>query len=288
MNNLIIYHGGGCPDGSAAAWCAQRFLGRDNCILYPDIYGTDTLPPFEKVKAADKTYILDFSYSREAMLVMSGMTDLLVLDHHASVEAICKDLDFCEFDMKRSGAGMAWDHFFPDESRPWFIDYIEDRDIWKWFWPNSRFALAYIDTMPQEYEVYERLLEGDISHGDCVEKGVAICQYIEQYNKDSIEASLRYVDFQAPSGRIHLDVPMVNVSYKGISLVLAELAKGHGFALGWFRRNDGKYQYSIRVSEDSDFDGAKLAACYGGGGHRKSAGFTLDHELEELPTSRSK
>jgi len=277
--NLIIYHAR-CPDGAGAAWCAGQALGRDNCLFYPAIHGRGA--PFKKARAADKTYILDFCYDREDMVKMADMTDLLVLDHHASAEAHCHGLDFCEFDMKRSGAGMTWDHFFPGQDRPWFIDYIEDRDIWKWEFYNSREALAYIDTMPKDFETYDKLLDGEPSMGECVSRGSAICQYIDMYNTNSIEASLRYVDFQAPNGDIHRGIPMVNVSYMGISLVVNEIAKGHKFGIGWFRRNDGKYQFSVRVAEDSDFDATKLAACYGGGGHIKAAGFSLDHELKEL------
>ena len=283
MSNLIIFHDR-CPDGAAAAWCASLKLGRENCVFHPAVHGTD--PPLKKARAADKTYILDFSYDRLKMLKLASVTDLKVLDHHASAEAQCHGLDFCEFDMKRSGAGMSWDHFFPGEDRPWFIDFIEDRDIWKWEWPNSRVALAYIDTMPKTFETYDKLLDGEPNIGECVDKGVAICQYIDQYNEASIEAGMRLIDFQAPNGDIHMDIPIVNAAYFGISLLLHEACKGHKFGLAWFRRSDGKYQFSVRVSEDSDFNGSKLAACYGGGGHVKAAGFVLDHELEELPTTR--
>jgi hypothetical protein len=105
------------------------------------------------------------------------------------------------------------------------------------------------------------------------------------YNEASIEAGSRLIDFQSPDGDIHMDIPSVNCSYFGISEVLHKAAQGHKFALGWFRRHDGKYQYSVRVDKDSDFDGSKLAACYGGGGHVKAAGFTLGHELVDLPTT---
>jgi hypothetical protein len=187
--------------------------------------------------------------------------------------------------MNRSGAGMSWDHFFPGEERPWFIDYIEDRDIWKWQWPNSRAALAWIDTMPKTFETYDRLLNRDIEHGECVEKGAAILDYIDQYNAASIEAGCRLIDFQSPDGDIHLDIPVVNAAYFGISQLVHEACQGRKFGLGWFKRSDGKYQYSVRVDEDSDFSGSKLAGCYGGGGHVKAAGFVLDQELVELPTT---
>ncbi len=282
MSVLIIYHDR-CPDGTAAAWCAGKSLGFENCVFYPAVHGTD--PPLKRARAADRTYILDFSYDRGKMLKLASLTELKVLDHHASAEAACVGLDFCEFDMERSGAGMTWDHFFPGQDRPWFIDYIEDRDIWKWKWPNSRAALSFIDTMPKNFATYDRLLDGEPSIGSCTEKGYAILAYIDMYNEASVEAGSRLIDFQSPDGAIHLDIPCVNASYFGISEVLHKAAKDHKFALGYFRRHDGKYQYSVRVDEDSDFDGSKLAASYGGGGHVKAAGFRLDTELEELHTT---
>ncbi len=118
-----------------------------------------------------------------------------------------------------------------------------------------------------------------------IRKGVWHYKLFNMYNEASIEAGSRLIDFQAPDGAIHLDIPCVNAAYFGISEVLHKAAQGRKFALGWFRRHDGKYQYSVRVDEDSDFDGSKLATCYGGGGHVKAAGFTLGHELEELPTT---
>jgi hypothetical protein len=188
--------------------------------------------------------------------------------------------------MDRSGAGMSWDHFFPGEPRPWFIDYIEDRDIWKWEHIHSREALAFIDTMPKTFETYDNLAEGNPLQRECVEKGLAICAYIDQYNTSSIEAGCRLIDFQSPNGDIHMDIPIVNAAYFGISELLHEAAKGHKFGLGWFRRHDGKYQFSVRVDENSDFDGSKLATSYGGGGHVKAAGFVLDREIDELPTTK--
>lgn len=284
MKVVVIYHDR-CPDGAVAAWCASKFYENElDCDLadvfyHPTIHGNE--PPWKEIHEADKTYILDFSYSRGEMIKMSTMTELLVLDHHASAEARCHGLDFCQFDMNKSGAGMAWDHFFPNESRPWLVDYVEDRDIWKWEFGNSKDALAFLDTLPREFSIYDQIYDGGITLGECVEKGAAIRGYIDQYIEDTLEAGRREITFAAPDGEIHRNVPIINASYKGISELVNEIAVGHKFALGYFRRNDGKYQYSVRVPEDSDFDGAKFAALYGGGGHKKAAGFSLDAELRE-------
>jgi oligoribonuclease NrnB/cAMP/cGMP phosphodiesterase (DHH superfamily) len=247
---------------------------------YPAVHNKP--PPYKRIAKADRTYILDFCFPRPDLIKIAGMTDLKVIDHHKSAEAHCHGLDFCEFDMDRSGAGMSWDHFFPGRDRPWHVDYIETRDIWTWKWPTAKAVLAFIDTLPISFETYDKLFDGDITFGDCRDKGEAIIDYIDQYNSETVLASMRKITFQAPDGQIHIDIPVVNTSHWGISSLLNGIADGHPFVLAYFKRNDGKYQYSGRVSANSDFDVSKLAKSFGGGGHAKASGFTLDHELQEL------
>lgn len=47
-----------------------------------------------------------------------------------------------------------------------------------------------------------------------------------------------------------------------------------------YENEDGTYKLSIRVKGDSDFDAASLAMAFGGGGHVKAAGCTLDGPAE--------
>ena len=175
---LVIYHGR-CADGTCAAWCADlyhRGIKDVEVEYYPAKHNKP--PPYKRIEKAHITYVLDFCYPREDLLKMKGLTSLKVIDHHKSAEAECHGLDFCEFDMDRSGAGMAWDHFFPGVDRPWHVDYVETRDIWTWKWPNAKPALAYLDTLPIEFSTYDKLYDGDVTHGECVEKGAAILAYI--------------------------------------------------------------------------------------------------------------
>jgi oligoribonuclease NrnB/cAMP/cGMP phosphodiesterase (DHH superfamily) len=283
---LVIHHN--CPDGWAAAWVIRHYFKNEPGIVmafHPTDY--DEAPPVECIKRADTTYIVDFCYDRKTLEELSMFqTEILVLDHHKSMEAQSHGLDFCVFDMNRSGAGLAWDYFFPMADRPWAIDYIEDRDIWKWEFGNSREALAFLDTMPLSFATHDKLFEGVITLGEAVNKGTAIVDYIDQYLSAAIESGMRRIDFQDPSGKIHMDVPIVNVPYQSVSEAGNRMSLFSEFALAWFRRSDGKYKFSVRVSENSDFDASKFAKLYpGGGGHVKAAGFVLDHEIEELPTT---
>lgn len=73
-------------------------------------------------------------------------------------------------------------------------------------------------------------------------------------------------------------VPTLNVPYMFASDCGEELLKLYPnapFVAAWFRRGDGKLQFSLR-SEDHRTDVSEIAARFGGGGHRNASGFQVD------------
>ena len=77
------------------------------------------------------------------------------MDHHTSnfitMESI-KNSDMMnvkyELDIKLSGCQLAWNHFYPDLLRPWFLEYISDRDLWKFELENSKEINEAPDNFP--------------------------------------------------------------------------------------------------------------------------------------------
>ena len=70
-------------------------------------------------------------------------------------------------------------------------------------------------------------------------------------------------------------VPVVNVPYHYASDCADAMLKaepGAPFCASWFRRADGRIQYSLR-SRDDRMDVSEIAKKFGGGGHRNAAGF---------------
>jgi oligoribonuclease NrnB/cAMP/cGMP phosphodiesterase (DHH superfamily) len=261
---IVIYHGG-CIDGFTSAWVAWRFLisqGIDNAEYFPALFGGPE-PDVE-----DKhVYILDFSYPRSTLTDMeSKAKSLVLLDHHKSAEAELDGLPYVVFDMKRSGAGMAWDYFFFEDARVWLVDYVEDRDLWKWEKLNSKSINAWIGTAIQTFENWDELCaEGSKK---AYARGTAVEAYIERYVTE-MSAQKRLISFAG-----HDNIPIVNAPYLAISELVGSLAEDALFAMGWFQRGDGKYQYSLRSR--GEFDVSALAQRFGGGGHAQSAGFVVD------------
>lgn len=259
----VIYHRN-CNDGFCAAWVAWHKFG-DEARYVAANYGDE--PP--TIDGHD-VLIVDFSYPRAKLYEMSQRARKLeVLDHHKTAqadltvgpngEAFC----FMLFDMNRSGAGLAWDFLFPDESRPWFVEAVQDRDLWLWQYPHSKELNAAITTWPREFAFWQGQLSS-AAFENAISDGRAINRYIDQYT-DEMCARARIVEFEG------YEVPCVNVPYKGISEICGKLAETAPFSIGWAQGPDGKFTYSLRSR--GDFDVSAIAKKYGGGGHKNSAGF---------------
>ncbi len=262
MKALVIFHAS-CVDGFAAAWAAWRKFG-DEADYVPAHYGE----PAPEVTGRE-VVIVDFSFPRAALLEMKEKAaSLRVLDHHKSAAADLEGLDFCTFDMNRSGAGIAWDELVGGE-RPKLIDYVQDRDLWRFNLPRSREVSAWLSSWSRSDFHCWSLLAADLANDfpNCVAQGNAILRGVVDQYVDGLVSKGRPTEI---GGHV---VPCINTTHAQSELV-GKLAESATFAAGWFQREDGKFIYSLRSR--GDFDVSEIAKMYGGGGHAAAAGFQSD------------
>lgn len=280
MTALVIYHAN-CYDGFTAAWVARRAM--PDCELFEGRYGEE--PPYDLARERP-VYILDFSYPRDQMLKLNeytGMTGwLTVLDHHKTAEANCQGLDFCTFDMDRSGCRMEWDHFFPKNPLPDILLRIEDRDLWRFRYDSTPLVHAYVASQEMTLDSWNKLMCTTV--GDTSRIGAHILRYIKTYIKKTVqEARIISLPDNRASGFDYCRVAVLNVPYQNASEtadVMLSAFPDADFSLTYFQRADGKWQYSLRSR--SDFDVSEVATQFGGGGHAGAAGFETDVLLAEL------
>lgn len=264
---LVLYHAN-CPDGFCAAWAAHNSL-KDNAEYLPVQYGTE--PPDTSGR---DVVIVDFSYKRPVMAsIIESCNSLVVLDHHKTAEKELAGLgdgnDKCRiwYDMDRSGARMAWDYFCPDRPVPWVVDYVEDRDLWRWKLGHSREISAAIASRPLAFEwfyEYAGIHRDTEEFRRLVDEGAAILRYQETV----IESAVKNASEIELAGH---KVLTVNTTVL-FSEVAGRLAEGRPFGATYFIRSDGKRQWSLR-SRDGGVDVSEIAKMFGGGGHRNAAGF---------------
>lgn len=199
LPDLLIYHGW-CLDGVAAAWCFWC-LDKTSAKMKTHPGQFNEKPP----DVTDKTVIfVDFAYDTDVLINMLKIAkSITVIDHHISRKCLekIKDPKFILFyDEKRSGAQLAWDYINGTEltnellasNRPWFINDVGDRDLWKWEIEGSKastrimYAKKYhksikafdeVNTIPRENYVEKGLnyLEFDQAEIDKIVSAVANC-----------------------------------------------------------------------------------------------------------------
>jgi hypothetical protein len=259
---LVLYHGR-CLDGHTAAWAARHVW--PGAEFVPISYGID---PLAVPADGRDLYLLDYCPgSRALQELASRARSTWVLDHHKSAFEDCGDLPYTTFDMKRSGAGLAWDELV-GLPRPWVVDYVEDADLHHYQLPYSAEVNAHISALPLTFDAWDELVSRDPI--ELIPSGKGVLSHIHKCAAEMAkEARVQ------PFGR-HRDVPVVNVPYMLADATVGLLARDHAFAAGWFQRSDGLYQYSLRSLE---VDVSQVAREFGGGGHPRTAGFVAEQRV---------
>lgn len=293
MKPLVIYHAN-CPDGFTAAWVAARALGEVE--LYPGEYGKE--PPYELARNRP-VYIVDFSYPRDQLEKLRSAAGengwhsveghpLMVIDHHKTAQAELAGLPYCVFDMERSGAGLTWDYFHPNKPRPWVVDYVEDRDLWRFKLPDSEALSLFIRTTSHELASWDAIAA--LRREDALSMALGCQLYLQHYVRDALRQAYTFEmqwsdpdEWDDSKALRSTSIVAVNVSYTGVSDVLNAALDAHAVpvALGWHLAADGQLNCSLRSVKS--FDCSKIARARGGGGHAQAAGFrlTIDHPLAD-------
>ncbi len=301
MTVLCLYHAA-CTDGFAAAWSVRHALGAAEVEAVACSYGN---PPPD-VRGRD-VVLVDFSYKRPALEEMAAVANsVLVLDHHKTAQEDLRGLPDAPanwaqweyavriigaprlaalFDMERSGAGIAWDFFFPDGPRPRLIDLVEIRDLWRKdhrLWGAARQVHAYINSFPftfQGWDDHIKLGQSDAVHDYICAQGDAILRQADRQVGEIIGIGRREAVIE--------DTPavLVNCPPWMASDVGDRLGSDPGvLCVATYQDTKDWRLFSLRSRDPDGVDVSEIAKAFGGGGHKHSAGFRVrrDHPLAAI------
>ena len=227
---------------------------------------------------------------------------VVILDHHKSSEqmildnkellASIKNLSI-EFDMERSGCQMTWDYFFDSQTRPFFIDYMGDRDLWTWKLPfskeinNALWELGYIDS----YDLTKMtglLEDSETKFNDLKSKG----ELIENMNKRQIDIGVANAleaqfKFENKIYRVWLAGNVNPILRSELGNVLCSKPFKDGimpdFTACWqYDPKSDEWWISFRGVSTRSPDLSVLSSRLGGGGHPMASGITLKSTPEGL------
>jgi len=312
MPVTVIYHAD-CLDGFGAAYAAWSQLG-DSARYLPLHHGeTWRIEDIE----GHRVYILDFSLPPELLEKIARLaTAVIQLDHHFSARKpwLSKLQTLPDgtqehthstlplqviFNLDKSGARLAWEHFQPTRALPRLLRHIEDQDLWRFADPDTRVFCRALRLHPFSFEGWRYLIaDTESASAPTYQRMLADGAAIDRFFQNEVthlaqgqlptSALLRGEPIDALQAVRHQQ-PCISdgaaswQAVKGLAINASALFSselGHqlavasgSFGLIWQLASDGEIKASLR--SEGDFDVATIAARYGGGGHKNAAGFRM-------------
>jgi len=289
--DCVVYHSP-CPDGTCACWIVQKFH-RDSFGKEIDLFPCRAGSPPEKELEyfTDKNIIfVDICPDVEYLLKLSGVAKFIhIIDHHkTNFEKIVNmnpipDNITHQFDMNQSGCQLTWNSFY-DTEQPWFVQYIGDRDIWKFSLPNTN---EYFSGIIEEnlmnldgfQELFNKIDDDDFKFNifsvgkKSVEFREKCIQNVMKFNKLECKYKNYRIWLYNCTKDLTSDVGNKLLKYKFSDDTLPD------FSVGWiYDVQAAKFWISMRSDYDRQ-DVSSICAELGGGGHRNASGCTLDYSV---------
>lgn len=282
MKTYVLYYSN-CRDGFTAAWAAWKKLGK-NATYIPCSYQK----PVPEMEDGSRVFILDFSFPRETTVELANrMFQVIVIDHHKSAQQQLSDLPgFDEsselqvhIDMEKSGARLAWEFFHGPKQVPKIVDFVEDRDLWRFRFQATRAFGAYLSSLEMDFGVWDdnsKMAETSEGLKNQVRQGSAILRFMQ---KEINRMAWGRVVYNVNALDVERKAVVVNGTcfFSELGEHLLEQEPEADFAVVYGDNHSlDKTLYSLRSRTGSDMDVSKIAEYFGGGGHKHAAGFKID------------
>lgn len=275
--NYVLYHAN-CDDGFGAALAAWKSLPLKTTKFIPVSYSE---PPPEIKGTYMNIYLLDFCYPEPVIDMWAYYHHITIIDHHISAEETINKMNrkwpnvYSYYDVTKSGARLAWEYFHGYYHTPKLIELIEDRDLWRYnFSPDTEIMHNALNTIPRDFRKWSIYLY-DVNAQSLIERYRIFPGIIQKTVRDICKDA----SFDCS---IHAYPAKLVLSSVYISEIGAELSNLFDIDIGIVLQlsTNGRIKVSLRTKKD-DVDVSKIAEKFGGGGHKKAAGFYINfNQLE--------
>ncbi len=266
---IVYYHHD--EDGFGAAWSAWKKFGNKADYLEINFDEEDAVPEYKN----KEIYFLDFCPTERTIKMLSRVNKkVVIIDHHISSKSLTESVPEHVYGDKNSGAVLSWKYFHPSKKVPKLLEYIEDKDIWKWKIKNTKEILNALFLREKDFKIWNKIardLEDKEKRKKYIEEGLVMEKYKEKIISKIVNKAEK-VNFDGKEAWA-VNSPIFN-SEVGDILVNDKNTIG----LMWSYR-DGEIKTGIR-SKDTLADVSKIAQKFGGGGHRNAGGFSVSQKIK--------
>jgi hypothetical protein len=178
------------------------------------------------------------------------------------------------FDTHHSGAILAWKHFHPDIPAPLVLRLIEDRDLWRFYDPDSK-PLHYALATQRDFRALDLFRASNWALSKAITQGRAILTYLEgQWLDLARRAVVTTMDRGSGAGLIRVAIcPCPSSWFSDLGHLL--LTQHPEIQVAVIYHDDpsaGHTTVSLR-SRSGGVDVSHIAADEAGGGHPQAAGY---------------
>lgn len=287
--DVVLYHGK-CPDGIGSAWV---YWNKDKNIKFIGVsHELNVLDNILDDIRNKNVVIVDFSFPIELLstIVCPNVKTVAILDHHDTAYRNLKSahLDdnifnlFFYIDLTRSGAQITWDMVNPNlvNNRPYFIDYIGDRDLWKFELPCSKeFNMGLYNEGWITFEGLDILNMKD-KRKELIKIGKTLLDIQNRTVAEIAETSI-LVSFN--NYKVRIPNKTFDMSIRSeVGNKLSELSDCDFSATYEYIFTEKEWKISLRGSNNCKIKLNEIAEIYGGGGHPLACGFTYKDNIHNI------
>jgi oligoribonuclease NrnB/cAMP/cGMP phosphodiesterase (DHH superfamily) len=231
--------------------------------------------PFEKIRPNEEVYIVDFSLQKDGDFerLLEITSRVVWIDHHKTAIEKWKHLEGVVKGIRRDGTAgceLAWEYFFCPMSLPRVVQLLGDYDIWAFKYGEETNQLQagakLVDTSP-EAAIWEEWLDAWYAPDLELEQGRIALLYRDHYYAGLIKSWSFFTEFEG--------LKAIACNAGSVSSQLFDTVEGDYDVMMPFVYDGKQWTVSIYTKKDS-IDVSELAKKYGGGGHKKAAGFQCD------------
>lgn len=273
MFTHILYHKA-CPDGFASAYVAWTVLGdyteTGELIKYLPVSYYDKTPNIKN----GKILVCDFSFNETETKKLIKNNELYYnIDHHITAIENLKSIDhkYKYFDNNHSGAILTWKYFYPDKEPPVFLKYIEDYDLWKFDYEETRAFNAVLKEIPYKFSDWIKFNNKEYLD-NIINKG----KIIIEYQNSVIKFQLKHVCIRNQT----INNKSLKIAYLNTNFLINEIANTAVNQLDCdfcviysYDEKNNFTRFSLRSCDNKE-DVSNIANFLGGGGHRNASGLT--------------
>lgn len=232
--------------------------------------------PFDTIKPCETIVIVDFSLQKlgdfEKLLEITD--NVIWIDHHKTAIEKYGNLNLRGIrEVGTAGCELTWRFFYPNTPIPEVVKLLGDYDIWAFKFGNTtnqlQTGIRLYDTNP-ESDNWLRWLDTGYRPQEEIEAGEIVLKYRNNYYTDLIKSWSFFTEFEG------YKVVACNAG-SASSQLFDSVSEDYDIMMPFVF--DGKQWTVSLYTTKPEIDVSEIAKKYGGGGHKKAAGF----QCKELP-----